>query len=209
MTQRFSEGPRRDGDSGPQRAIFDLWVALAVLLATVTMCSRLQFDRDAVANGLSWFGIMRRTVVPFTIGLLLVAGLQVRAAAALPRTDDLTWLRRGLIASAVLMIGILATPYSVSMLVYRIHDAFGTALFGLQIGLATWHWRRQRQRERLVGGLLLVQLTAGLAALGALLGLAHDMFFPQVIYQLAYGVQLPFVVRDLAGQGVVDRRRTA
>jgi predicted small integral membrane protein len=181
-----------------------LWVALAVFLTTVLMCSRIRFVTLTRIDGLSWFGVQRETAVPFVAGVLTVAGLQVYAAAALPDVPELAIVRRFLRASALLMVGILVTPYSLSAWMELVHDGLGTCLFLFQLVFGAWYWATRR--GAVIGALLLAQLVAGVLAAAALIGLRNDLFFPQVVYQLAFAAHLPLTVRHLAREAAAVRR---
>jgi len=184
------------GPSGPPRATVDLWVALGVIAATVAGCTRIRFEDGTVVDGISWFGVHRETVPLFAVGMLTTAGLQVHAARSLAAVPPLDTARQFLIASALLMVGILVTPYSLRRWLEVTHDSLGACLFALQLLFAAWYW--SHHRSRVTTSLLVAQFVAGLFALAGLLRLQHDLFLPQVAYQLAFATHLPLSVAGLA-----------
>lgn len=118
-------------------AATELWLALAVIVGTVTGCAVIRFEDGTVVDGISWFGVQRETVLPYAAGMLATAGLQAHAARRLPTVPSLDPVRRFLRASAVLMLGILVTPYAVAPWLEVVHDSLGAGLFAVQLAFAT------------------------------------------------------------------------
>src|SRR5256885_14740567 len=88
-------------------------------------------------SGVSYYGVHRDTVLPYTIAvvgsaLLTYRGLRTAAVA----TPSPRLLRGSANSLAALSFGIAATPYSVSGLFDWLHTIFGAALFILQLGIA-------------------------------------------------------------------------
>lgn len=187
-------GDASTDDRGPgPGAVALLRLAVVVLVVTVAVCALLGHDATTRRDGLSWFGVHARTVLPYATGLGAVAALQWAAADRLPDGERTEAVRRFLRVSALLVVGLLLTPYSAGAVVDALHRTFGATLFALQLLVATWFWLTCR--GRVAGVLLVVQLVAGLAAAAALLGLQDDQLTAQVAYQLAFGAQLPVSVR--------------
>ncbi len=181
----------------------DLRLVLLVLVATIAICSLIDFAPETETNGLSWFGVRRQTVVPFGLGVLCVVALLVRAAATLPDSSrPLVMTRRALVASAVLMLGLLATPYTLSTFFNWAHMTFGATLFAMQLAYAGWFAATYREPVPMV--LALAQLVAGLVAAASLVGVVDQLFTAQVVFQVAYGVVLPLAVARLLADAGAD-----
>ncbi|HEY6798418.1 MAG TPA: hypothetical protein VI248_27380 [Kineosporiaceae bacterium] len=187
---------RRAGGGQVAVPVRDVALAVAGTVLTVGLCSAIEFTSSTRSDGLSWFGANRRTVLPFVVGMAAVAGLQWHAAARLPRTGALRGTRSLLRASAVLLIGILATPYVVGVWVEAVHEVLAGGLFLLQLVFAVRYWAAHR--TAVLAALTVVQVVAGMLALAAVLGLQDDLFHAQVAFQLAFGAHLPIAV-GLAG----------
>jgi hypothetical protein len=171
------------------RATADLWAAAAVMAAGVLGCAAVRFDTTTMTDGLSWFGVHQQTLLPYAAALLTAVALQWHASTVLPISGDAGRLRAFLRLSAALMLGILLTPYAVNGWFNAAHEVFGTCLFALQLAFGASVWLRRR--GVVIGVLLLVQFTAGLAAAAALMRPNADLFVPQVVYQAAFWAYLP------------------
>ena len=165
----------------------DILLGQLCLYAGLTICVMLKPDGLSVNDGISYFGIYRETLLPYLFGLLGAAYFSVRATTQLPA--EMTLLRRAFKVYALLIVGIVITPYAVAKWVDYLHIAFGSALFSLQLLLSCWLvWRLHYAWWSIV--LVLVELVSGIAALRYLRP-AHGLLFQsQVIFQLAFGTLL-------------------
>ena len=166
-------------------AVRSLLTAGAVLAAGVLACVLRAPKPLDTGDGLSWFGVQRVTVVEYGLALLVAAALLARAAAALAGDPGLRPLRVGLLACAVLMPVLLATPYTVSTAFNWTHMIVGSVLFVLQLLLCAWLWWA-RARAPLVGGLLAAQIAGGVVCFTSMLDLDGAMLQGQLVFQVAF-----------------------
>ena len=122
---------RTDAPARPQRVAA---LALGVFAAAVAIWAALISPTSSVAvDGLCLYGTRARSIVPF---VLLMAALSACCAwiGVLIRADDPV-TSTAMIAIAVCILAIVATPYTINGTVNAIHVTFGTTLFLLQLGV--------------------------------------------------------------------------
>jgi hypothetical protein len=122
---------RTDAPARPQRVAA---LALGVFAAAVAIWAALISPTSSVAvDGLCLYGTRARSIVPF---VLLMAALSACCAwiGVLIRADDPV-TSTAMIAIAVCILAIVATPYTINGTVNAVHVAFGTTLFLLQLGV--------------------------------------------------------------------------
>jgi hypothetical protein len=150
-------------------------VGVAVLAALIPPRAPLTLD------GLSLYGTRARTVPVFLVLLAILAGCCGWLARAVGgRVGGL------LLLAGVFIVGVAATPFSVSPTLNAIHVSFGAALFVTQlviVGLVTWSARAVRRRWWPV---LLAVAVGDLLALGALVLDWPTMWVGQVLSQLGF-----------------------
>jgi hypothetical protein len=122
---------RTDAPARPQRVAA---LALGVFAAAVAIWAALISPTSSVAvDGLCLYGTRARSIVPF---VLLMAALSACCAwiGVLIRADDPV-TSTPMIAIAVCILAIVATPYTINGTVNAVHVTFGTTLFLLQLGV--------------------------------------------------------------------------
>jgi hypothetical protein len=146
----------------------------------------------ATNNGISYYGTLWQTFVPYAVALLGSAFFTRRALLAIapavpasrpgPRLD----LRRTANLLAVLLLAIAVTPYSLGLLFDWVHTVVSTVLFLLQLILAI-------QLIRWTDGgapslcLFFAQLTGALIAARYVLPRHGFLLHGQVLFELAFG----------------------
>lgn len=140
--------------------------------------------------GISYYGNHKLTIIPYLLGLLLTSYFIIKAARALPRTSRaFNAMAEALIALALLIIGVLITPYSVTTLFDRAHVLASGILFVIELALAIW-LVVMTYRDWVSLTLLLVQVIGALIAMVSLVTSIELMLTGQVITQLAFGLLL-------------------
>jgi hypothetical protein len=122
---------RTDAPVRPQRVAA---LALGVFAAAVALWGALISPTSSVAiDGLCLYGTRARSIVPF---VLLMAALSACCAwiGVLVRAED-SITSNAMIAIAVCILAIVATPFTVNGTVNAVHVTFGTILFLLQLGV--------------------------------------------------------------------------
>ncbi|HET9850583.1 MAG TPA: hypothetical protein VFP35_03105 [Candidatus Saccharimonadales bacterium] len=161
-----------------------IFISQAVLYGSFLLCVLIAPASLAANNGLSYFGVHPLTAIPFGAGLIISAYL-IFSALGRWQANLHKPVRRALQVVALLMIGVVLTPYSISSWFDYLHTAIGTCLFVIQLIVAFWiikkggwHWRDVL--------LLAIQVAGGVIAL---IYLKLDQGFllqGQVIFQLAF-----------------------
>jgi hypothetical protein len=140
--------------------------------------------------GLSYYGTVRATVVPYAAGLLLAGYFMSKAAHALPRgSASLRLLSEALLVLAILAVGVCLTPYSFDVLFKWAHFAASALLFVVELLLAAWlAWDLRPRALNLA--LLALQLLGASIALASEWRVVQLMLPGEVLTQLAFGVLL-------------------
>lgn len=137
--------------------------------------------------GVSEFGTVGRTLVPYMTGLLLTSYFMARAAHRLDHHQRRqVILADWLLAIAILIIAVSLTPYSIGSLFDTVHVVITGIAFALEIGLAIW-LVAEVSKKRLLGSLLAVQLAGALVCTASLSESFQFMLTGQLISQLAFG----------------------
>lgn len=164
-------------------------IAYGLIYASVLIiiCVIIRPHGLAANDGLSYFGGLKVTVIPYALSFLMYAFFCWEVAASLgskQRADRI--MSYSLKLMAVLLGGLVVTPHN---FVITIHTYIGTALFFYQLIFSFW----------LVGTLMRNWKGVILVAIEFLSGLAALYYLPkpyglllqsQVIYQLAFGLLL-------------------
>jgi hypothetical protein len=188
---RVAHLPGRGPATG--RPLVLLWLAAAACAGGILACLRSGWTDETVRDGLSWFGARPEAFLPFATGMLATAVLLGWAAASLP--PGLGATRAALALSAVLLTGVVATPYTAGPVLYAVHDSLAAALFLVQLGWVLWSGRRLGGPGPAVAAA--VMTVAGLAGLASLLNLVEVLLWAQLAFQLAFAVQAPVAVGAL------------
>ena len=161
-----------------------LLVAAVVLAVSVCACVGLTWGHTDIDDGLSWFGTLGSTVIPYAVGLVATSALLWLAAQRVPVVPLAAPTRGVLLWSAVLLVGLAVTPYTVGPRLELVHRLIGSALFAGQLLYSVWVVRTRRTvvDAALVG----VQLVAGVTCfLYFVIGLMGVMLVGQLVFQAA------------------------
>ena len=165
-----------------------LLAAAVVLAASVCVCVGLTWGHTDIDDGLSWFGTLASTVLPYAAGLVATSVLLWLVARRVPVVPGSGPTRAVLVWTAVLLVGLAATPYTVGPRLELVHRLIGSALFAGQLLYSVWVARsRGSARDAALVG---VQLVSGIACfLYFVIGLMGVMLFGQLVFQAAvFGV---------------------
>jgi hypothetical protein len=142
----------------------------------------------AANDGISYYGIYLKTVLPYTVGLLGTAYFTGLAGTTL-RQKELLPIRWVLIASAPLLTIIALTPYSFGRVVEDTHTTAGAILFILQLLLSGWLIVKSRFAWWAIC-LSLSELACGIMSFIYLHPKDGLLLQMQVLFQLAFGILL-------------------
>ena len=94
--------------------------------------------RGLAANaGISYYGTFLKTVVPYTAGILGGAYFSYQLTKTLHKAS-LKYVRKALIAISILSIGIVLTPYSITVVLDWTHTILGTFIFVIELVISGW-----------------------------------------------------------------------
>jgi len=157
------------------------------LYGSLLICIIISPKSLVVNQGLSYFGNFPATIIPYALGFVLTACLAVAAGRMLASGPNTGAVRWGLYVFALGALGILATPSLSVTWISLTHEWIGAGLFFLQLILCTWLVLYVK-RDLLNGALLLIQLTAGLAAAFYLNPPTGLLMQSQLVFQVMFGL---------------------
>ncbi len=172
--------------------------SLTATILTLVVCFSL-LPRVLITNtGLSYFSIQKITVLPFTVGMLAASYFIARAARVLPRGSEPTLRRLEVILCiiALLIVCVLATPYSVNPLLSVLHTIAATTLFVCELAAAAWLlYKTGPNRIKLL--LMCCQLVGVVLAYLAYTLQANVMLTAELLIQYAFGTLLVIACNQL------------
>ncbi len=90
------------------------------------------------AYGVSYYMTHLRTFVPLATGFVITIALLFKAASDLPAAGITLPIKRSIQAVAILLLGILVTPYTWGTFFNWAHMTLAAILFVIQISLSFW-----------------------------------------------------------------------
>jgi len=165
-----------------KKAISSLRLGIVLFVAMMLLCVIIRPVGLVVNSGISYYGNYIDTIVPYLIAFMSASFLMWRMSDLIivkNKTDY--FLKVGLKAVSIMLIGIMITPYNFLDIV---HKTFGTATFLLQLFMmiATSQYLKMN-----VVNILLIALvmTSGLFAFIFLLQSSGFMVEAQVVFQVS------------------------
>ena len=163
-------------------------------MATVIVCLVLYPHDLLTHSGISNFGNLKITLLPYSIGLVTTSYFLLRASRALSELSSLAArsFRVGLEGIAIALLGIVATPSGSSIsYVQDFHALFGFVIFVAQ-AILSLHYLIKARGDILDWSLLLLQLIAiGLVVLSFYaVGILSVMLPAQLLAIIAFGTLL-------------------
>lgn len=164
---------------------------VALLALSVLLLPRGVADQKA----LSYYGAQTTTVAPYTLAFLSAALGTQRALRLLPaRSGPLRRLRGALRAILILLLAVLATPYTGESALDWLHLTFAATLFTSATVLALWLAARVLC-DWPTRALTAIQVAAGLLVLLSESNSVHLLAAGELLFVLAFGLLL---IRSLA-----------
>lgn len=156
------------------------------IYAAFLICIALEPSSLGANSGLSYFGVHRLTIIPFGFGMLLGSYFIMRASHYLTAmTRAARWLNLALRGIALLVVGIVITPYTFGGWFDVAHRTFGITLFSLQLVIALWMIIFNK-RSWLNYGLIGLQIVGGLISLVYLNPTHGYLIQGQLLFQMAF-----------------------
>lgn len=136
-------------------------------------------------DGISYYGVFKQTVIPYVIALLGPSYFSIKAADQLSK-DSLKFVKYSFIAMAILTLGVMSTPDTLSYFMANLHKVFGICLFVLQLCLSGWLVARLHY-EPLTTAFATLELIGGLASYFYLAPTQGLLLQSQVLFQIGFG----------------------
>ncbi|HVC08620.1 MAG TPA: hypothetical protein VNH15_01610 [Elusimicrobiota bacterium] len=169
-----------------------------IFFSTLAICVALVHLPVLDHRGLSYYGTIRATLIPYSTGMILAGYFMAKAAHVMPKGRRSLWiLSEALLVLAVSTVGIWLTPYSLDAFFHWAHFAASAFLFIVELILAMWLALGLRRRAINLS-LLAAQMAGVSIALASEVGALRRMFLGEVITQLAFGVLLVHSLWQLA-----------
>lgn len=151
------------------------------------ICAALRPAGLTANGGISYYGVYRETILPYTLALLGSAYFLIKTAE-LYKEPAQKVVRYCLTAFGLLIIGVLVTPDSVRpiWLWDGVHRAFGIPLFSLQLLFSVWLITQLRYQLPAIF-LTAVELTGGIFSLLWLSPIHGWSLESQVVFQAGFG----------------------
>lgn len=184
-----------------ESAVSTLAKGQAFLFGGVTVCVVVRPDGLRANNGISFYGVHPVTVPVLAAGLLGAAWYTRRGLRlAAPSTPAPDLMRRSGNAFALLLVGILVTPYTIGVLVDWTHRGLGSALFVLQLvlGAQLVRWTR----DPLAAAYWSVELLGGILSAVYVLRVHGYLLETQLLFQLGFGALVLRTTRRLSARPV-------
>jgi len=148
-------------------------------------------------HGWSYYGGRAGTVVPYTLGFLVLVLLVGRSAQQLEKSSAPPWLPGALRLLAVLLLLDLATPDTVNALFYWAHDVASTVLFLFELALAILLVRNVVPTPA-GWGMFGAQFSGGLVAMFSQLQMLALLGLGILVFQVSFGALLVVAVWRVA-----------
>ncbi len=191
--ERTSAKPPKHADNPRSKGVRGLLLAGQIgLVGGLLVCFVLRPGIIAGPKGFSNYGVLVRTIVPYTLAFLVAAACTVLAARGLESTEpQVARLRQGLYLLAILYTTVLLStyPYHSTPVLRSLHLAAGTTLFAWQVLFAAW-LVRSAGRDWPNDGLFTLLLIGSLLSLLSLTGFAHSLARGQALTIVAFGLIL-------------------
>lgn len=160
-----------------------LWLSVIVCLALIP---HFLFSKDE--GGMSNYGVHLKTVIPYSIGLLLAALFVVKAALRLKRSSH---LRAVLLGYAAALSLILITTYGYKRNIYLkdTHIAVTIVFFWFELLTAVWLCKRFLA-DQINISLIVLQLIGFIIGAVTLFGPLHLLFVAQLLTIIPFGMIL-------------------
>lgn len=181
----------------PEVLRFAIYAQVCLYLGLM-VCIAIRPAGLAANGGISYYGIYKQTIFPFSIALAGSALFTIRAGLNISN-QSIKVLRVGLISIGGLTLGVLLTPDSLSHFFDGLHRGFGSTLFILQILISFW-FSRLLNYSMITILLILAEFIGGIASL-IYLAPAHGLLIQaQIFFQLAFGALLIYSLPKLAAK---------
>lgn len=168
----------------PQQLI---WVGFFTSILIFIFCIISRPESLGHNDGLSYFGAVWWTVIPYSIAFAQYALCCWLASSKVHMTEPsgtvVKWFLR---LMAILLIGLVLTPHTI---ISALHRAFGSTLFATQLLIVLYLFYINK-KELYIFALLIVMIISGLFSAFFLFSIVGFMIQAQIAYQVAFVIIL-------------------
>jgi hypothetical protein len=161
------------------------------LLLSVVICLLLlpHFLFSKHEGGMSNYGVHLKTIIPYSLGLLLASFYALRAALAIKiRSSPLRWLLLGY--SALLLLVLVTTyPYKLNVYLKDTHIAVSIVLFWFEVLAAIWLCRAFLE-DKINISLVILQIVGLIIGGLTLFGVFQLLFTSELLTIIPFGIIL-------------------
>lgn len=134
-------------------------------------------------DGLSYFGAIWWTVVPYTLAFLTYAlSCFVASRKITNKSGSAKTIKLFLVLMSLMLVGLIITPHTV---INSIHKVFGSTLFASQL-LLSLYLLYKNGMNYFVFIMILIMFTSGIFSAAYLASATGFMIQAQIIYQIAF-----------------------
>lgn len=176
-------------------------------LFSVSICIFLLPESLFINEGISYFGARKLTVIPYSVGLLLMAWFSYRVAQSLPKKSYKV-VKIGFKTFSVLLVTVVAIPYGINFTLEYIHTLLSAGLFLVQFIMMWWLAFKVKWDGLSLFLLLLmaIEMIATVMYLGPQKGY---LLFGELAYQLTFAYAAYRAVKHIAEQPARSNKQQA
>jgi hypothetical protein len=176
-------------------------------LLSVSICIFLLPESLFINDGISYFGAHKLTVVPYSIGLLLMAWFSYKVAQSLPK-KSYKIVKIGFKTFSFLLVTVVAVPYGINFTLEYTHTLLSAGLFLVQF-ILMW-WLAFKVKWDGLSLFLLLLMAAEMIATVMYLGPQKGyLLFGELAYQLTFAYAAYRAVRHIAEQTAAHSKQRA
>ena len=146
-------------------------------------------------DGLSYFGAVWWTLVPYTIAFLVYSACCFIAARKIhSNSSSAKAIKIILFIMSFALVGLTLTPHTV---IGGLHKVFGSSLFASQLILSLYLLYKNGMNYKIFI-LVIIMLVSGIFSAAFLSSTAGFMIQSQIVYQLAFVVLLSYYLKNIS-----------
>jgi len=174
------------------RAILLFGFLFAVILFIICVIARP--ESLGHNDGLSYFGAVWWTVIPYTLAFLTYSVCCFIASRKInTKSNSSKVIKIFLVAMSLLLIGLIITPHTV---INSIHKVFGSALFASQL-LLSLYLLYKNGMNYFIFVMIMIMFTSGIFSAAYLTSASGFMIQAQIIYQISFVVIINYYLRNI------------
>ena len=175
-----------------------------IFLAFAIVCFVLQPHAFLANAAFSYYGNYRLTIIPYALGILSATACIIKAASFVKDSRD-TIIRRALFGLAILLLGILASPYSVNGYFFAAHIVVSTLLLLVVLGVSSVIvFRRDRSAKSICLYISEIITTTVLVLSQGFIGVLHIHALAELAIGLLFISHLNLVFAETSRAAIKD-----